>query len=124
MKIYYLHSLTDDTILSLILQHQDKTLTVIDGGWRKDAEYLFAFLKTLAGPVPHIDRWILTHGHSDHIGTFTELCEHHAKEWTLGDLYFDFPEIELVYRLEAFNVEGLVEFSQIRDKLPGRHGRP
>jgi len=124
MKIYQLHSQTDDTILSFVLCHPDGTLTVIDGGWRKDAKRLLSFLRRLAGPVPHIHRWILTHGHADHIGALMELCEHHAGEWTVDDLYWDFPDIDLVYRLEAFNAGGLEEFALLRENLPGRQHAP
>ena len=124
MKIYQLHSQTDDIMLSLVLCHNDGTLTVIDGGRRKDAARLLSFLQTLAGPVPHIDRWILTHGHDDHIGAMMELCEHHAGKWTLEDLYWSFPPIDLVERLEPAGRDTLVEFEGMKDKLPGRYHDP
>ena len=52
-------------------------LIIIDGGWRVDAPRLLDIIMQHGG---HVDAWILTHPHPDHIGAFNELLETNAVE--------------------------------------------
>ncbi len=45
----------------------DGKLAVIDGGWDTNADALREILASLGN---HVDTWILTHPHKDHIGAF------------------------------------------------------
>ena len=44
---------------------------VLDGGWREDAGQLLSIINEQ--PDGHVDAWILTHPHPDHIGAFNEI---------------------------------------------------
>ncbi len=48
----------------------DGKLAVIDGGWETNAD---ALRKILASLGNHVDTWILTHPHKDHIGAFNTI---------------------------------------------------
>jgi beta-lactamase superfamily II metal-dependent hydrolase len=45
-------------------------LIVIDGGWADNAEYVRQTIRYYGN---HVDLWILTHPHQDHIGAFNEI---------------------------------------------------
>lgn len=51
-------------------------LIVVDGGWTTDADYVKSVLKSLGN---HVDAWILTHPHQDHIGAFNEIWQNPGK---------------------------------------------
>lgn len=58
---------------SMIYTITDKEgrLAVIDGGWREDAGELLQIINEQHNG--HVDVWILTHPHPDHIGAFNEI---------------------------------------------------
>ena len=45
-------------------------LIIIDGGWEEDGDYVREVLKKLGN---HVDAWILTHPHQDHVGAFINI---------------------------------------------------
>lgn len=45
-------------------------LVVIDGGSRANSEYVRSVIKAKGG---HVNAWIVTHGHPDHVGAFNEI---------------------------------------------------
>lgn len=47
-------------------------LIVVDGGWVDDAQEV---REVLAAEGNHVDAWILTHPHQDHIGAFMEIYD-------------------------------------------------
>lgn len=49
---------------------EDGKLAVIDGGWDTNAD---ALRQIISGLGNHLDTWILTHPHKDHIGAFNEI---------------------------------------------------
>lgn len=57
-------------------------LVIVDGGWRVDAEQLYEVIAAHGG---HVDAWILTHPHPDHIGAFNEIIEN--KPVTIDQIY-------------------------------------
>lgn len=48
----------------------DEGLVVIDGGARANSEYVRSVIKAKGG---HVNAWIITHGHPDHVGAFNEI---------------------------------------------------
>lgn len=52
------------------IYNASKGLIVVDGGWTDDASSVREVVSELGG---HIDAWILTHPHQDHIGAFNIL---------------------------------------------------
>lgn len=45
-------------------------LIVIDGGWEEDGDYVRNVLRKLGN---HVNAWILTHPHQDHVGAFIHI---------------------------------------------------
>ncbi len=105
-------------------------LIVVDGGWTTDADYV---RRTIRGLGKHVDAWILTHPHQDHIGAFTEIykdlkkikidkvyavdmappkeCKDSAP-WDETGVYeeflkLDIPQLQYVHTGDSFEVEGL-----------------
>lgn len=54
------------------IYNEVKGLIVVDGGWTEDASYVREVINELGG---HVDAWILTHPHQDHIGAFNLLYQ-------------------------------------------------
>ena len=70
-------------------------LIVVDGGWTEDAKSVRAVINELGG---HVDAWILTHPHQDHIGAFNSLYK---------DL--DGIEIENIYTVDMASPEECIQ---------------
>lgn len=59
---------------------QNDTFIIIDGGWHDNAQTVRDEIKKHGN---HIDAWILTHPHPDHIGAFNEIYK------DIGDIKID-----------------------------------
>lgn len=80
---------------AFVITTEDGARIVIDGGYRADAEYLLAYLQQLTGESSvHIDAWILTHPHCDHMAAFLELMEHHSESLDIAKILFKFPSVQ------------------------------
>lgn len=109
------------------LHNPQKGLIVIDGGWTEDEEYVRDVIASLGN---HVDAWIITHPHPDHVGAFNaiytnlgkieidriittqlpspEVC-YSVASWDNMDAYNDFlnlniPNLEYVYITESFTL--------------------
>ena len=61
--------------MSYVIQAEDGSLIVIDGGMNEDADDLFAYLQRLCGgDKVTVDLWIITHAHADHYNCFMTQC--------------------------------------------------
>lgn len=92
-KIHQLTSQSHSQMMSYIIETSHGKIIVIDGGTKHDAIYLLGYIKNLSG---HVDSWILTHLHSDHIGAIMEIYKNHAGEIEVDRIYHNFPSIEHV----------------------------
>lgn len=78
-----------------IIQTEDGRILVIDGGHYGESEALLAYLRTLTGmAVPHIDAWLLTHPHEDHIEAFFDVIEKYPDAVTIDKIYYNFPSAQ------------------------------
>ncbi len=76
---------------SFILTSEGGHVLVVDGGFDADAEHLLTRLQEITEQtVPHVDAWLLTHPHTDHIDAFCKLMEDGACI-TLGTVLCNFP---------------------------------
>lgn len=66
------------------IKDKNERLTVIDGGYREDAEYVKGIIEELGGEV---DNWIITHPHPDHVGAFNYICDHYSNEIKIDNIY-------------------------------------
>gem|GEM_PF-1102725 len=79
-------STTENQASFYTITDQQGHVVVIDGGWTEDAEYVLEVINNLGG---HVDAWILTHPHFDHIRAFNAI---YASD--------DCPEIDVIYASE------------------------
>ncbi len=97
--LYQLPSATGGQMNSYIVATSDGKVMVIDGGYREDAESMLSHLKKITGKtIPHVDAWILSHAHCDHISCFVEIMEHRIEDVTVGRVMYNFPSIQYCRR--------------------------
>ncbi|MBR4308658.1 MAG: MBL fold metallo-hydrolase [Oscillospiraceae bacterium] len=79
--------------MAYIMQTANGKIIVIDGGRRgNEALYLLSYLRNLTGQaVPHVDAWIHTHAHSDHIYAYLDIAQKYPNSITLDRLYCNYP---------------------------------
>ena len=119
-----------DQLTFYTLQNKKGNLIVVDGGWTKQSDYVRAVINELGG---HVDMWILSHPHLDHINAFVEiyqrpngitidniytvemappkLCKENAP-WDDMTAYEDFlklniPDLEYLYEGDELRIAGL-----------------
>ncbi|MCM1057637.1 MAG: MBL fold metallo-hydrolase [Firmicutes bacterium] len=70
---YYITQYNDATgsqAMFYTIESNKGALIIIDGGWSGNAEQVRSVLKEKGN---HVDAWILTHPHPDHIGSFNQI---------------------------------------------------
>ena len=79
--------------MAYIMQTAEGKIIVIDGGRRGDeALYLLSYLRNLTGKeIPHVDAWIHTHAHSDHVYAYLDIAQKYPNAITLDRLYCNYP---------------------------------
>ena len=79
--------------MAYIMQTAEGKIIVVDGGRRGDeALYLLSYLRNLTGKaVPHVDAWIHTHAHSDHVYAYLDIAQKYPNAITLDRLYCNYP---------------------------------
>ncbi len=81
--------------MAYIMQTAEGKIIVIDGGRRgNEALYLLSYLRNLTGKaVPHVDAWIHTHAHSDHVYAYLDIAQKYPNSITLDRLYCNYPSV-------------------------------
>lgn len=97
--IHMLEAVSGSQMNSFIITTEGGKVIVIDGGYDQDAEKLVGYLKTLTGQeIPHVDAWILSHPHMDHISAFLTIMETMNGAVTVDKLYYNFPSLQYITR--------------------------
>lgn len=118
-------------MMSYMIRDNKNRLIMIDGGYETDAWMLREKIKQLGG---HVDAWILTHPHADHIGAFydiyknpdgiiidhvytvamaePELCKKNAK-WDDMTMYEKFLELDIPNQTNVYPGD-LIECGKIK----------
>lgn len=78
-------------MMGCVVQTTDKKTIVIDGGTWADGVQLDAFLKENANG--HVDAWIFTHPHQDHLGAFYRIFQEN-RAITVDKIYHCFPSVQ------------------------------
>ena len=94
-RMYFLTNQNPRQMMSFIIETADGKVIVVDGGYADDAQHLLDTLKNITGSEkPHVDAWLLTHAHSDHICALLKLVENGFDRLTIGALYYNFPSVQ------------------------------
>lgn len=97
--IYMLKSVTNIQMESFIITTADGKVIAIDGGFREDTDYFLEFLRELTGEdVPHIDAWLFSHAHSDHMSAFFEIMENKRDSVTVDVIHYNIPSPQFFLR--------------------------
>ena len=69
------------------MKTKEGAVIVVDGGRDVDAPHLIEVIQELGG---HVDAWLLTHPHSDHVGAITEILNMDPMPISIGKVYYSF----------------------------------
>lgn len=83
--IQYADSSGKQNSFYLIVSNRGRVVAV-DGGWRDNGQSVADEIKRYGG---HVDAWILTHPHPDHIGAFNEVYKGREKSGIVIDAIYD-----------------------------------
>lgn len=110
-SIHMLASVDGGQMNSFIITTEGGKVIVIDGGYDQDAEKLIGYLKALTGKeIPHVDAWILSHPHMDHISAFLQIMETMPEALAVDKLYYNFPSEQYITRLQPWSDPCLARF--------------
>ena len=73
-------------------------LVVIDGGWEDEADQVRSVINSLGG---HVNAWIITHPHPDHVGALNDILAHYNEEKIRIDHIYTVKVREARYRETA-----------------------
>lgn len=109
--IHMLKSVTNVQMNSFAITTTDGYVVFVDGGFDQDAEYLLEYLREITGSaVPHVDAWILTHPHIDHISAFLTIVEKHPDAIEFDRILYNFPSVQFVSSEPCDSYEPLMRF--------------
>ena len=100
LTLWQLREQTRSQMMSYVLKTRGGKIVVIDGGTKGDAPYLRKFL---AGLGNHVDLWIFTHPHSDHIDAPVAIMKDPGP-LTVDRFYGSFPSREWIAKYELPSV--------------------
>lgn len=75
---------SDYQAMFYIIKDKMGRITVIDGGYREDADYV---KDILLQEKSEVDNWIITHPHPDHVGAFNYINRHYSDEIKINQIY-------------------------------------
>ncbi len=87
-------------------------LIVVDGGPHRQTKYLKRFIKDLGG---HVDSWIVTHPHIDHIGALTDILSS-IQCIKIDKIYSSLPERSWVAKYEPIIISDYDNFINALNK--------
>ncbi len=110
-RIYIQKDASNGQMNSYIVTSEFGKVIVIDGGYRRNAEHLLEVLREVTGQEkPHIDMWILTHPHLDHVDAFLEVVEKHFDEVEIGKICYNFPSTQFLLQEDESAAQTNEEF--------------
>lgn len=108
--------------MSYLIRTKDNKTIVIDGGHEDDAIKLRKHLERAGN---HVDLWLLTHPHWDHIDAFTQMIRS-PEGIRIDTLVYDFPPLDWLCAAEPndIHIKSNTAFYQAISQFPGLIIRP
>ncbi|MDO5555059.1 MAG: MBL fold metallo-hydrolase [Planctomycetia bacterium] len=104
LTLWQLTNQSHSQMMSYLFKTNTGQLVVLDGGTAKDADYLLSMIKSIR-PDGQVAAWLISHAHGDHYGALAALLERHADEFTIGTLYYSFPDNATLDRIEPSSMK-------------------
>ncbi|MBE6591398.1 MAG: MBL fold metallo-hydrolase [Ruminococcaceae bacterium] len=106
--------------MSYVIQAEDGSLIVIDGGMNEDADDLFAYLQRLCGgDKVTVDLWIITHAHADHYNCFMQMAESYCEKLKVKKLMYDFQPKSFFEIVQPKVLPELERLERVKELLKG-----
>ena len=106
--------------LSCVMKTKEGAVIVVDGGRDVDAPHLIEVIQELGG---HVDAWLLTHPHSDHVGAITEILNMDPMPISIGKVYYSFLNKEFLGQEQVSRRDSDLEcYDQITEAIAGTVG--
>ncbi len=105
-------------MLSIVIKSENGELVVIDGGWEEDGEHLLNVIQKNGG---HVNAWLVTHPHPDHVGALYYILKNNQDDITIDHIYYSFAPVEWYAEVSPGD-EGMVyvlqeEFAKLSDDI-------
>ena len=107
-----------DQMGSYVIISKEGRVIIIDGGWKCEAKHLLRYISEKTGKAkPHIDAWILSHPHPDHVQAFIEAITKHKHKMTLDRVFYNFCSIQSLMEEDSDATSAATEFYKTLPKF-------
>ncbi len=120
-KLTLLANQTNTQMLSVLVETNQGHMIMIDGGTEGDSAHLVESLLARGG---HVDTWLITHPHSDHVGALMDILKHPEYGITIGNIYYSFAYPSWYQENEAYRADLVLDLLAAFQTLPAQtlHG--
>lgn len=114
-KLTLLANQTASQMMSVLIETNQGKIIMIDGGVEEDAAHLIQSLMARGG---HVDTWLITHPHSDHVGALNYILSHPECGITVDNLYYSFANLSWYQEYEAYRTDMVEALMNTLSLLP------
>lgn len=114
-KLTLIANRTNSQMLSVLVETNNGRLIMVDGGVEGDAGHL---IETLAAKGGHVDAWLITHPHSDHIGALDYILRHPESGISVDGIYYSFTNLSWYQEYEAYRADTVGQLMNTFASLP------
>lgn len=114
-KLTLLANQTASQMMSVLIETNQGKIIMIDGGVEEDAAHLIQSLMARGG---HVDTWLITHPHSDHVGALNYILSHPECGITVDNLYYSFTNLGWYQEYEAYRADMVEALMNTLSLLP------
>lgn len=114
-KLTLLANQTASQMMSVLIESNQGKVIMIDGGVEGDASHL---IESLAAKGGHVDAWLITHPHSDHVGALNYILSHPECGITVDNIYYSFTNLSWYQEYEAYRADMVEQLMNTFSTLP------
>lgn len=114
-KLTLLANQTASQMMSVLIETNQGKVIMIDGGVEGDASHL---IESIAARGGHVDTWLITHPHSDHVGALNYILSHPECGITVDNLYYSFADLSWYQEYEAYRADMVEQLMNTLATLP------